>query len=143
MSAEEKSEILALVADSHLPCRRALAQLRLSKSTYYRWLKRQAEGRLQDKRGGSPISWNRLRPEEEGRILAQARALPELSARQLALRIVDAEGSYVSESTVFRILKREGLIKPAEIVGFKAGKEYAARRKSRMISGQPTVLISR
>lgn len=55
---------------------------------------------------------------------AQARTLPELSARQLALRIVDSEGSYVSESTVFRILKREGLIKPAEIVGFKAGKGY-------------------
>ncbi len=36
---------------------------------------------------------------------------------------------YVSESTVFRILKREGLIKPAEVVGFKAGKEY--QRKTR------------
>jgi len=129
VSAEEKIEILALVADSHLPRRRALAQLGLPKSTYYRWLGRQAEGRLQDKRGGSPIPWNRLRPEEEGRILAQARTSPELSARQLALRIVDAEGLYVSESTVFRILKREGLIKPAEILGFKAGKEY--RRKTK------------
>jgi putative transposase len=45
------------------------------------------------------------------------------------LRIVDAEGLYVSESTIFRALKREGLIKPAEIVGFKAGKEY--RRKTK------------
>lgn len=38
--------------------------------------------------------------------------------------MVDFSGMYVSESTVYRILKREGLIKPAEIVGFKAGKEY-------------------
>ncbi len=129
MSALEKSEILALVADSGLPRQRALAQLGLSKSTYYRWLKRQTEGRLHDRKGGSPIPWNKLRPEEESKILTQARALPELSARQLALMVVDSEGLYVSESTVFRILKREGLIKPAEIVGFKAGKEYHRKTK--------------
>ena len=129
MSAGEKRGIIALVADSGLPRRRALAQLGLPKSTYYRWLRRQAGGNLEDRKGGSPIPWNRLRAEEEEKILAQARASPELSARQLALMIVDAEGLYVSESTVFRILKREGLIKPAEVVGFKAGKEY--HRKTR------------
>ena len=84
---------------------------------------------MQDTKGGSPTPWNKLGPEEVERILAQARTLPELSARQLALRIVDSEGFYVSESTVFRILKREGLIKPAEIVGFKAGKEYHRKTK--------------
>jgi putative transposase len=101
----------------------------MPKSTYYRWLRRQTEGRLQDKKGGSPLPWNKLRPEEEATILTQARASPELSARQLALKLVDTEGRYVSESTVFRILKREGLIKPAEIVGFKAGKEYQRKTK--------------
>jgi transposase InsO family protein len=129
VSAVEKSEILALVTESELPRRRALAQLRLPKSTYYHWLKRQAEGRLQGEKGGSPVPWNKLRPEEEESILAQARASPEISARQLALRLVDSEGLYVSESTVFRILKREGLIKPAEIVGFKAGKKYHRKTK--------------
>jgi putative transposase len=129
VSAVEKSKILALVAGSGLPRRRALAQLGLPKSTYYRWLKRQTERMLQDRKGGSPIPWNKLRPEEESKILAQARASPEISARQLALRIADTEGSYVSESTVFRILKREGLIKPAEVVGFKAGKEYHRKTK--------------
>jgi len=129
VSAAEKRDILALVADSWLPRRRALVQLGLPKSTYYRWLRRQAEGRLQDKKGGSSIPWNKLRSEEEATILTQARASPELSARQLALKLVDSRGWYVSESTVFRILKREGLIKPAEIVGFKAGKEYHRKTK--------------
>jgi len=129
VNAIEKSEILALVADSGLPRRRALAQLGLPRSTYYRWLERQIEQRLQDKKGGTPTPWNKLRPEEEAKILAQARASPELSARQLGLRIVDVEGFYVSESTVFRILKREGLIKPTEVVGFKAGKEYHRKTK--------------
>ena len=129
MSAIEKGEILALIAESGLSRRRALTQLGLPRSTYYRWLRRQAEGRLQDRKGGSPTPWNKLRPEEEIKILFQARVSPELSARQLALKIVDSEGLYVSESTVFRILKREGLIKPAEMVGFKAGKEYHRKTK--------------
>lgn len=129
MSALEKSKILALISDSGLPRCRALVQLGLPRSTYYRWLRRQTEGRLQDNKGGSPLPWNKLRPEEESKILAQAQASSELSARQLALKLVDSEGWYVSESTVFRILKREGLIKPAEIVGFKAGKEYHRKTK--------------
>ena len=132
MSAVEKSEILALVADSGLSRRKALEHLGLSKSTYYRWLNRKSEGRLQDKKGGSLVPWNKLQPEEEAKILATARASPELSCRQLAWQLVDGERWYVSESTIFRILKREGLIKPAEVVGFKAGKEY--RRKTSRIN---------
>jgi putative transposase len=129
VSAAEKSKILALVADSGLPRRKVLEHLGLPKSTYYRWLKRQGAGRLQDKKGGSPIPWNKLRPEEINKILARARASPELSSRQLALQLVDDERWYVSESTVFRILKREGLIKPAEMIGFKADKEYHRKTK--------------
>ena len=129
MSTVEKREILALVADSGLPRRKALEHLGLPRSTYYRWLKRQGEGRLQDRKGGSPVPWNKLKPGEEAKILATARASPELSCRQLAWQLVDDEKWYVSESTVFRILKREGLIKPAEVIGFKAGKEYHRKTK--------------
>lgn len=129
MSAKEKTEILALVSGSGLPCCRALAQIGLPRSTYYRWLKRLSRGQLEDRKGGSYIPWNKTRPEEETRILAEARASPQLSCRQLALTITDAGKMYISESTVYRILKREGLIKPAEIIGFKAAKEY--RRKTK------------
>jgi putative transposase len=132
VSAVEKSRILALVADSGLPRRKALEHLGLPKSTYYRWLRRQAEDRLQDKKGGSSIPWNRLTPREEAKILAKSRASPELSCRQLAWELVDSERWYVSESSIFRILKREGLIKPAEVIGFKAGNEY--RRKTHRIN---------
>jgi len=132
MSAQGKAEIIALVTGSELPCRRALAQLGFPRSTYYRWLKRQTEGRLQDRKGGSPIPWNKISPKEEALVLDEARASPELSARQLAWKVTDTGRSYISESTVYRILKREGLIKPAEIIGFKAGKEY--RRKTKGIN---------
>jgi transposase InsO family protein len=128
VSAADKAAIIAMVTRSGLPCSRALAQLRLPRSTYYRWLKRLSENRLQDKKGGSPIPWNKIRLEEEAQILTMAREIPELSCRQLAWRVTDTRNTYVSESTVYRILKREGLIKPAEIIGFKAAREY--RRKT-------------
>jgi len=129
VSAKEKAEILDMVANSGLSRCKALGQLRLPRSTYYRWLKRLSEGRLEDNKGGSPIPWNKIRPEEESQILAEAGALPQLSCRQLALTITDSGKMYVSESTVYRILRREGLIKPAEIVGFKAAKEYHRKTK--------------
>jgi putative transposase len=129
MSPASKAEIIDLVAKSGLPCSRALAQLRFPRSTYYRWLKRLSGNQLQDKKGGSPIPWNRIRPEESDRILAEARASPELSCRQLAFSLTDNAGIYLSESTIYRILKREGLIKPAEIIGFKAAKEYHRKTK--------------
>jgi RNA-directed DNA polymerase len=132
MSAESKAEIIAVVNRSGLPCSRALAQLRLPRSTYYRWLKRLSEGRLKDSKGGSPIPWNKIRPEEEALILAESRASPQLSCRQLAWKVTDERDSYISESTIYRVLKRAGLIKPVEIVGFKAGKEY--RRKTKRIN---------
>jgi len=124
VSAADKETIIALVTRSGLSCSRALAQLRLPRSTYYRWLQRLSEKRLQDKKGGSPIPWNKVRPEEEVQILNQARYAPEMSCRQLAWKITDTGKTYVSESTVYRVLKREGLVKPAEIIGFKAAKEY-------------------
>ncbi len=52
-----------------------------------------------------------------------ARRAPELSCRQLAAWITDNQGFSVSESTVYRILRREGLVKSPEMQ-LKAGKEY-------------------
>ncbi len=66
---------------------------------------------------------------EEQAVLALAPASPELSPRELPLRITDASAFSVSESTCYRLLKRHGLVKPAEVVGFKAGKEYHRRTR--------------
>jgi transposase InsO family protein len=129
VSAAGKAEIVALVSSCGLPCSRALAQLQLPRSTYYRWLKRLSEGRLEDRKGDSLLPWNKISPEEEATILAEARASPEVSCRQVALRITDSGRMYVSESTVYRVLKKHGLIKPAEIIGFKAAKEYWRKTK--------------
>ena len=55
--------------------------------------------------------------------MAVARESPDLSSRQLAVWITDNAGFAVSESTVYRILRREGQVKRLE-VQLVAGKEY-------------------
>ena len=47
-----------------------------------------------------------------------------MSPREVATTLVDEQVMYVSESTVYRILKEAGLIKPPETKGFPAGKEF-------------------
>jgi putative transposase len=122
VEASERKEIVDQVTASSLPVRQALSRLGLAKSTYYRW--------RSHKEGIKPrIPWNKLSSEEEAMVLANAIDWPELSPRQLALKITDTDGLYFSESTVYRILKREGLIKPAQTKGFKASKEYHHKTK--------------
>lgn len=56
-------------------------------------------------------------------VLANARKYPDLSSRQLAAWITDHQGFSVSEATVYRILRRAGLVKSPELK-LLAGKEY-------------------
>jgi putative transposase len=120
MSPSEKGDILAQVENQSRHKRKVLAELGISRSTYYRW----RQGQNKSKRRARP--WNRITPNEERRILAVAREFPELSSRQLSAWITDHEGFAVSESTVYRILRREGLVKRQEIQP-EAAKEYHTR----------------
>ena len=123
MNIGEKAAVLARVGSSPHPTRRALRDLGVPKSTYYRWLSRQRRQGLEDRPGGSTPAWNRLSPQEEEVVLAAAREMPELSSRQLAVCVTDNQGFFVSESTVYRILRRGGLVKSPEMQ-LKAGQEY-------------------
>ena len=116
MSPAEKVSVLAQVETMTGHKRQALVELGVPKSTYYRWRKGPETGKRR-------TPWNRVTPNEERRILAVAREFPELSSRQLAAWITDNEGFAVSESTVYRILKREGLVKRQEMQ-VVAAKEY-------------------
>ena len=123
MSALEKTAVLARVASSGLPKRKVLGELGVPKSTYYRWLRRKDQQGLEDDAGGGKPPWNRLTSWEVDNVLSVAREMPELSPRQLASWVTDNMGFSVSESTVYRILRRDGLVKRAEMQ-LVAGKEY-------------------
>jgi len=120
MSNVEKAIILAQVESQSRRKRQALSELGIPKSSYYRW--RRCDG-LESHSGDRGRPWNRITPEEEDKILAVARESPDLSSRQLSAWITDKAGFAVSESTVYRILSREGLVKRQE-VQLVVGKEY-------------------
>ena len=123
MSLKGKEEVLAQVEEAGRGKRKLLAQLRVPKSTYYRWRSQQRQGQLGHPTPGSRIPWNRLSADEEAGVLATARKFPDLSSRQLAAWITDHQGFSVSEATVYRMLRRAGLVKPPEWK-LLAGKEY-------------------
>ena len=117
MSPAEKIGVVTQVETMAGHKRKALVKLGIPKSTYYRW----RHGKPDAGRRQRP--WNHITPNEERRILAVAREFPDLSSRQLSVWITDNEGFSVSESTVYRILRREGLVKRQEIQ-LQAAKEY-------------------
>ena len=105
MSAGDKAIILAQVEKQFRGKRQALLALGIPKSSYYRWRRGQPDSENRTR------PWNRITPEEEDKVLAVARESSGLSSRQLSAWITDNEGFAVSESTVYRILRKEGLVK--------------------------------
>ncbi len=114
MSTDEKAQVLEKVEASPGPKRKVMAELGVPKSTYYRWKARQSQGRLGDCRHPGP-SWNRLSIQEESVVLEAAMDYTDLSSRQLAAWVTDNKDFSVSESTVYRLLRRRGRVKSPEM----------------------------
>lgn len=130
MPVGKKLEIVTFVNRSPVSKRATLLELGMPRSTFYRWQRRyraQGEVGLVDRRPEPGSVWNRLRPSEQESILTEALRQPELSPRELAFHVSDHAGFAVSESTVYRILKRHGLIREVPLQGFPAGKEYRVK----------------
>jgi len=123
MSAQERSNIISRVEETQWGKRKILTQLQVPKSTYYRWRARALQGKQDSSTSSTRIPWNKLSPPEVATVLAAARESPEWSSRQLATWITDHLRLSVGGSTVYRRLKREGLVKPPEMQ-LLAGKEY-------------------
>jgi hypothetical protein len=96
-------------------------------STFYRWYERYRSGgpeALEDKPSRPDRVWNRIPDEVRRRIIAMALDVPELSPRELATRFTDTQGYFVSESTVYRLLKAHDLITSPAFVVIKAADEF-------------------
>ena len=118
--ASEKFEIRRLVEQSNLSVRQTLLRLGIHRSTFYNWLKRYHLGGMDglDDRKPCPGSvWNKLPAQEQAAIIKLALEKPELSPRELAVTYIDEQSSFVSESSVYRLLKAHDLItSPAYIL---------------------------
>lgn len=68
--------------------------------------------------------WNKLLDEEIELVIKVAKEHPELSPRLISVKITDKEGFYISEKTVYRILKERNLISPRPLSEIPASKEW-------------------
>src|SRR5215510_13234566 len=112
-SASEKLEIIRLVEESALPVKQTLAELDIASSTFYRWYEHyQAAGEdgLVDRRPTMRQYWNRIPDAIRAQVVDVALENPGLSPRELACHIVDTRDYFISESSVYRILKGFDLV---------------------------------
>ena len=118
-SQQEKYEIIRLVEGSDLSVNRTLKELGIHKRTYYNWYKRFLDNGYD---GLAPLkgrrqTWNKIPPEQKKLVVKEALEHEALSSRELAVHIIDEHKWFISESSVYRILKAHGLITaPAHIV---------------------------
>ena len=132
MSAQEKIELLRAVEASPLGVTEVLARLDLPRSTYYRWRRQFHAQGFEGLKDASPCKgrvWNQLLPEEQDKVLEVALQCPDWPPRQIACWIADQGQFTASESTVYRLLKAAGYVKPREARSFPAGPEYRVKTR--------------
>jgi putative transposase len=120
------------------PSGRPWSALTFRPAPTYRWRRNYDSGGAQGLKDRSPYkgrTWNQLLDEERKLILTKAREVTDyISSRELAHYLADYERLSVSESTVYRVLKQAGMVKPVERKTFPAGPEYKV--KTRRINQQ-------
>ncbi len=112
-TAEEKAEIIHLVEHSDLTIKQTLKELDVSRSTFYSWYRRyQEEGLegLQNKKASGKHFWNLIPDPVRQQIVDLALKHPEETPRQVTYRFFNQKAYFVSESSVYRILKGYDLI---------------------------------
>ena len=125
--ASEKLEIIKLVECSHLPAKQTLDRLGIARPIFYRWYdlyQRFGEDALEDKQPGPRRAWNRIPDEIHEQILEMALERSELSPRELAVTFTDTKGYFISEASVYRLLKAHDLITSPAFIVMKAASEF-------------------
>jgi putative transposase len=125
--ASEKLEIIQLVEQSHLPAKRTLDKLGIPRTTFYRWYDRylvDGLAALKDKSPKPGRVWNRIPDDIREKVIDMALEEADLSPRELAVRFTDTQSYFVSESSVYRLLKALDLITSPAFVVIKAANEF-------------------
>ena len=106
---------------------RTLEKLGIPRSTFYRWYDRYQSGgfeALEDRSAAPGRVWNRIPDDVRDRIVELALDEPDLSPRELAVRFTDTEKYFVSEASVYRMLKAHDLITSPAFIVVKAADEF-------------------
>lgn len=124
---QEKYEIIRLVETSEIGANRTLKEIGINKSTFYNWYNRYlADGfdGLTPKPRTRNTYWNKIPDKVKKEVVDMALDFPEESSRNLACKMIDEKKYYISESSVYRILRKEGLITQPAFDLIAAANEY-------------------
>ena len=127
LSANEKYEIIQEVTRSELGVKMTLQEYGIPRSSFYKWyqnyLEKGYEG-LEPTPRASKRQWNSIPDSQKDLVVELALEHAELSSRELAFKITDEQNIYISESSVYRILKQRGLIPAPNHVLIEASNEF-------------------
>jgi putative transposase len=112
---------------SHLAGCQTLAMLGIPRTTFYRWYDRylqRGEAGLKDQSPKPQHVWNRIPDDVRDKVVKLALTETELSPRELAVTFTDTESYFVSEASVYRVLKAHDLITSPAFIVIKAASEF-------------------
>eukprot|EP01022_Parablepharisma_sp_SALTPOND_P022229 TRINITY_DN44681_c1_g1_i3.p1 TRINITY_DN44681_c1_g1~~TRINITY_DN44681_c1_g1_i3.p1 ORF type:complete len:359 (+),score=52.33 TRINITY_DN44681_c1_g1_i3:1489-2565(+) len=128
----EKIEIIRLVEESSLPVKQTLLEMDVPRSSFYRWYRRYLDHGYDGLANRSPHArrfWNKIPESEKRRVVDRALQKPELTPRELAWHITDSQGAFISESSVYRILKEYDLVTSPAYIVLTAADEFHQKSK--------------
>lgn len=107
--------------------KKTLEQIGVSRPTFCRWYdlyRRFGEAALEDQCGGTCRVCYRIPNEGRDQVLQMALDQPELPRRELAVTFTDERRYFVSEASVYRLLKAHDLIASPGFIVMKAADEF-------------------
>lgn len=123
----EKFEIIRLVEQSNISVNKTLKELGINKPTFYKWYNAFLDNGY-DGLATKPISkkqyWNQIPDTERELIVQLALENTDKASRELSVLYIDTYNRYVSESSVYRVLKARGLIRPPAFNLVSASDEF-------------------
>lgn len=126
-SQSEKMEIIRTVEGSQLGVKPTLRELQLSPSTFYEWYRKYREygyDGLANRKSSPRKFWNKIPQPIRQQVVDIALEETDKSPRELAWHITDTQGYFISESSVYRILKSYDLISSPHYIVMSAKDKF-------------------
>ena len=127
LTVSEKQEIIHMVTRSEIGVNRTLREIGINKVRFTIGIMLTAKMVLKDcfqtKRAANR-QWNSIPQEQKNLVVKLALDYPDLSSRELAYKITDEQQIFLSESSVYQILKSRGLITAPAHIFLSAGNEF-------------------
>lgn len=127
ITAAEKYEIIETVTRSEIGVKRTLQEFGIARSIFYKWYDRYLQdgySGLQPKERSQRRQWNSIPKEVKEMVVEIALDKEGLSSRELAHYITDEQQIFISESSVYRILKERGLTTAPSHILLAASNEF-------------------